>query len=72
MPQLVTVQEMASKLKVPVSWIYARTGRRSGDKIPHTRVGKYLRFKPQEVFQWIEDHQTERQDNQSQGLGHAK
>ena len=45
---LITVEEMAAKLNVPVSWIYQRT--RLGQKaIPHVRVGKYVRFNPDEV-----------------------
>lgn len=45
---LITVEEMAGKLNVPASWIYQRT--RLGQKaIPHVRVGKYVRFNPDEV-----------------------
>ena len=45
---LITVEEMAAKLTVPARWIYQRT--RLGQKaIPHVRVGKYVRFNPDEV-----------------------
>lgn len=45
---LITVDEMAQQLKVPVSWIYQRT--RLGQKaIPHVRIGKYVRFNADEV-----------------------
>ena len=45
---LLTVQEMAKRINVPESWIYQRT--RLGQKaIPHVRIGKYVRFNPDEV-----------------------
>ncbi len=50
---LVTPQELAAILKVPVSWIYQRT--RLGQKaIPHLRVGRYVRFDPQQVIAFLE------------------
>ena len=46
---LLTVQEMAKRINVPESWIYQRT--RLGQKaIPHVRIGKYVRFNPDEVM----------------------
>ena len=46
---LLTVQEMAQRINVPESWIYQRT--RLGQKaIPHVRIGKYVRFNPDEVM----------------------
>jgi len=39
--ELLTVEELAAKLKVPRSWIYDKTRR---DALPIIRVGKYLRF----------------------------
>jgi len=46
--RLITVEELADKINVPVSWIYQRT--RLGTKaIPHVRIGKYIRFNPDEV-----------------------
>ena len=49
---LITVEEMAAKLNVPASWIYQRT--RLGQKaIPHVRVGKYVRFNPDEVVSFF-------------------
>ncbi len=50
---LVTPQELAEILRVPVSWIYQRT--RLGQKaIPHLRVGRYVRFDPQQVIAFLE------------------
>ena len=45
--KLIDVRELAALLHVPVSWLYQRT--RLG-AIPCIRVGKYVRFNPQEVL----------------------
>ena len=42
--ELLTVDELASRLKVPKSWIYERTRRRGKDQLPHFKLGKYVRF----------------------------
>jgi excisionase family DNA binding protein len=47
---LIGVEEMAKKLDVPVSWLYART---RTNEIPHLKVGKYVRFDESEVWEWL-------------------
>jgi excisionase family DNA binding protein len=51
---LLTVEEVAELLKVPVSWVYERTRRRVSDRIPGFRLGKYWRFRAADVLAWIE------------------
>jgi excisionase family DNA binding protein len=51
---LLTVQEVAEILKVPVSWVYERTRRRGADRMPGFRLGKYWRFREADVFAWLE------------------
>lgn len=51
---LKTIEEMAERLSVPRSWIYARTRK---NEIPCIRVGKYLRFREDEVMEWLEGQQ---------------
>ena len=53
MNELMTIKELAQKLKVPVSWIYSRTRLRGPDSIPCIRVGKYLRFEEEKVMEWL-------------------
>lgn len=53
--ELLTVSEIASALKVPVSWVYHRTRRSGVDRIPHFKLGKYLRFRWSAVRQWLEN-----------------
>ena len=50
---LLTVSEIARLLKVPVSWVYERTRRRGLDRIPHYKLGKYVRFSEPEVIDWL-------------------
>ena len=48
--RLIDVRELSRILNVPVSWLYERT--RKG-AIPSIRVGKYVRFNPQEVLAFL-------------------
>jgi excisionase family DNA binding protein len=50
---LMTVTETARVLNVPVSWVYERTRRRGADRIPHIKLGKYLRFEIAAVRNWV-------------------
>jgi len=54
--QLLTVQEVANLLRVPVSWVYGRTRKRSLERLPAYRLGKYWRFRETEVMEWIGRH----------------
>jgi len=51
---LLTVEEVAELLKVPVSWVYDRTRLRGLNRIPGFRLGKYWRFQESEVLAWLE------------------
>ena len=51
---LMTVDEIASALRVSPSWVYERVRRRGKDKMPHLKVGKYLRFRVNEVRTWVD------------------
>jgi excisionase family DNA binding protein len=51
---LATVGQIADLLQVPNSWIYGRTRRRGIERIPHFKLGKYLRFSRSEVLDWVQ------------------
>jgi excisionase family DNA binding protein len=51
--ELMTVEETARVLHVPVSWVYQRTRRRGKERIPHIKLGKYLRFENAVVRNWL-------------------
>ncbi|HOS45596.1 MAG TPA: helix-turn-helix domain-containing protein [Paludibacter sp.] len=52
--ELLTIDAMAARLKVKPSWLYFRTMQTGPDSIPRIKLGKYLRFDPTAVMQWIE------------------
>ena len=44
------IKEMAERLDVPVSWLYQRT---RTNEIPHYKLGKYVKFSPKEIMEFI-------------------
>jgi excisionase family DNA binding protein len=50
---LLTVNEVAELLQVPVSWVYERTRSRAMDRLPGFRLGKHWRFDEGEVVAWL-------------------
>jgi hypothetical protein len=45
--ELLTAEELARKLKVPLSWVYEKSRQ---DQIPTQRIGAYIRFDLNEVL----------------------
>jgi len=41
---LMTVDQVAGILQVKKSWIYAQTRLFGNQRLPHTRLGRYVRF----------------------------
>lgn len=60
---LLTVDELAARLKVNPSWVFEQTRRRAKVRnkaktpLPCHRLGKYLRFYWPEVSEWLIDPQ---------------
>ena len=50
--RLLTVQEVADRLRVPLSWVYDRT--RSNDIPGQVKIGKYVRIRESELESYIE------------------
>jgi excisionase family DNA binding protein len=55
---LLTVNDVAEMLRVPVSWVYDRTRKRSLDRLPGIRLGKYWRFRHDDVVAWLRRQQS--------------
>jgi len=53
--RLLSVQEVARLLQVPVSWVYEHTRPRCATPLPHVKLGKYLRFLPADIRNYLED-----------------
>jgi excisionase family DNA binding protein len=51
--RLLTVEEVASLLRVPVSWVYGRMRKKSLERLPAYRLGKYWRFREDEIHAWV-------------------
>ncbi len=53
MDNLLTAEELARRLNVPLSWIYDRTRKSGPERIPHYKIGKYVRFSESEVTDYL-------------------
>ena len=51
---LLTVQEAAQFLKVPVSWVYEHVRPDAEDRLPVVKLGKYLRFDRRDLHAYID------------------
>ncbi len=53
---LLTPREVAEMLRVPISWVYERTRRPGTARLPHIKIGKYLRFRKEDVLGWLDEY----------------
>ena len=53
--RLLTVKDVMEILQVDRTWIYSRTCRTSRKQIPFKKIGKYIRFSPQELSTWLQE-----------------
>ena len=51
--KLITPEELADWLKVPLSWIYDRTRRAGPEQLPVYKIGRYLRFSVPEIEDYL-------------------
>jgi hypothetical protein len=56
---LLTADELASRLKLPKSWVFEQTRERAKVRckspLPHIHLGKYLRFSWPQVCEWMQN-----------------
>lgn len=50
---ILTLKEVAERLKVSERWVYEKTRRRSQNPLPCIRIGRYLRFDWISVSAWL-------------------
>jgi len=53
---LLNVHEVTELLQVPASWVYGRMRKRCLERLPGYRLGKYWRFRKNEVLAWVDCH----------------
>ena len=58
--ELLTVEEVSAILKVPKSWVYEQTRKRGLEKMPHIKLGRYLRFEEKAVVLYVSKHRKNR------------
>ena len=61
--ELLTVAEVAALLQVSKGWVYEHTrcrGTPRSERIPHIKIGKYVRFDPRLVRAFLERRTAER------------
>ena len=58
--EIVTAEELASRWRVPPSWIREQTRRRCIDPLPCLRFGRYVRFQwiSPELDAWLKRRQS--------------
>jgi excisionase family DNA binding protein len=56
---ILTLEEVAARLKVSPRWVYEKSRRRCQNPMPAMRIGRYLRFDWLTVSTWLRQ-QTER------------
>lgn len=50
--QLLTAEDVADMLGIGKDWIYAEV---RANRIPHVRLGRYVRFRAESIEQWIRE-----------------
>jgi predicted DNA-binding transcriptional regulator AlpA len=51
--QILTLSELAARLKVSERWVYEKSRRRCQNPLPCIRIGRYLRFDWNSVSAWL-------------------
>lgn len=53
--RLLKIEEVAKRMGVSRTWIYKKC--RAGI-LPHFRIGRMIRFDPEDLEKWIQDHKV--------------
>jgi excisionase family DNA binding protein len=56
---LLTVHDTARFLKVSVTWVYEHVRPDTEDRLPHVKLGKYLRFDRRDLQAYIDAKRAE-------------
>ncbi len=54
--KLLTIKELGAMLQVTRFWINDRLHTWHPEKIPHFKLGRYVRFRESEIKRWLEKH----------------
>ena len=53
--RILTVPEIAEMLRVPRSWVYDHVRCDGEERLPHFKLGKYVRFHASAIRDWLRD-----------------
>jgi excisionase family DNA binding protein len=53
---LLDADQAGALLNVPATWVLAEARAR---RIPHVRLGRYVRFRSRELLEWLDDRQPD-------------
>lgn len=51
---ILTVEELAARLKVKRTWVYEKMRQRGNNSLPVFKMGRYLRFSWKHVSAWLQ------------------
>ena len=51
---LLRVEDVARMLSVDESWVYGHLRKRARDNLPGFKLGKYWRFRREDIEEWVE------------------
>jgi len=51
---ILTVEELAARLKVKPTWVYEKMRPRTDNPLPVWKMGRYLRFSWEQVSAWLQ------------------
>lgn len=68
--ELIDSKELATRWRVPETWIREAVRRRTDDRIPHVRFGKYVRFEYgcPDLDAWLARHRCCQREPRRSGM----
>lgn len=60
--RLLTMEQVAERLQVPLSWVYRKTMRGAEHRLPVTKIGKYNRVRESALEMWIPPDNQAKED----------
>ena len=68
--EIIDSKELATRLRVPESWVRDRVRVRSDDPLPHVKIGRYVRFEwgSPDLVEWWARHRVSKQGRNGGGF----
>ena len=68
--EIIDSKQLATRLRVPESWVRDRVRVRSDDPLPHVKIGRYVRFEwgSPDLVEWWARHRVSKQGRNGGGF----